>query len=103
MHYASLQERYALACDRHVQEIDKLQVDYDIAVDKAIHSKNEFYEDRIKHLNEKLARATDENRLMALHYAAKLGGSTSDVTKAASQFYRHLQGKLASADVEEKG
>lgn len=73
----------------------------DLAVIKELHSmveqakseRNEFYEGQIRGLNKRIKKATDDNRVLSLHYAVMAGGSTDDITKAAKVFHRHLQGK----------
>jgi hypothetical protein len=83
------QAHYKITLDLHAERYKEWRD----RLDTARNEHNANYEGRIKHLTERLSKATDDNRALALHYSARMGGSTEDVMKATKLYYRFLQGK----------
>lgn len=87
--YEAVSENHRNRHEQYVKTISDLWKE----VEQAKSERNEFYEGKIRSLNERIKKATDDNRGLSLHYAVMAGGSTDDITKAAKVFHRHLQGK----------
>lgn len=81
---------------------DKLRLEFKLRLDEVSNERNEFYEGQIRGLNERIKKATDDNRVLSLHYAVKVFDATSGIgtetdhnkiIATAKAFHRHLQGK----------